>query len=169
MKSKLLGVPGADEFGGSMGLLRKLGLTKGGFGSLGGLTTKGILGAGGVTSSIILALKNSGVSKIFLSNRTKEKAENLRKIHKDLEIIEWGRITDFDIIINTTSLGLKEEDEIKLDLSKLNSNIVDIKINKREEDFFYMEVDVQVSDSKHFNDLLVSLKLEDAIYKIERV
>ena len=48
MKSKLLGVPGADEFGGSMGLLRKLGLTKGGFGSLGGLTTKGILGAGGI-------------------------------------------------------------------------------------------------------------------------
>ena len=54
-------------------------------------------------------------------------------------------------------------------ISKLNSNIVDIKINKREEDFFYMEVDVQVTDSKHFNDLLVSLKLEDAIYKVERV
>ncbi len=32
-----------------------------------------------------------------------------------------------------------------------------------------MEVDVQVTDSNHFNDLLVSLKLEDAIYKIERV
>ena len=30
-----------------------------------------------------------------------------------------------------------------------------------------MELDVQVTDSKHFNDLLVSLKLEDAIYKIE--
>ncbi len=54
-------------------------------------------------------------------------------------------------------------------ISKLNSNIVDIKINKREEDFFYMDVDVQVADSKHFNDLLVSLKLEDAIYKVERV
>ena len=54
-------------------------------------------------------------------------------------------------------------------ISKLNSNIVDIKINKREEDFFYMELDVQVTDSKHFNDLLVSLKLEDAIYKIERI
>ena len=54
-------------------------------------------------------------------------------------------------------------------ISKLHSNIVDIKINKREEDFFYMELDVQVTDSKHFNDLLVSLKLEDAIYKIERV
>ena len=53
-------------------------------------------------------------------------------------------------------------------ISKLNSNIVDIKINKREEDFFYMELDVQVADYKHFNDLLVSLKLEDSIYKIER-
>ena len=54
-------------------------------------------------------------------------------------------------------------------ISKLNANIVDIKINKREEDFFYMELDVQVTDSKHFNDLLVSLKLEDVIYEIERV
>ena len=52
-------------------------------------------------------------------------------------------------------------------IAKLSSNIVDIKINKREEDFFYMDVDVQVTDSKHFNDLLVSLKLEDAIYKVE--
>jgi (p)ppGpp synthase/HD superfamily hydrolase len=54
-------------------------------------------------------------------------------------------------------------------ISELNANIVDIKINKREEDFFYMEVDVQVADYKHFNDLFVSLKLEDAIYKIERI
>ena len=54
-------------------------------------------------------------------------------------------------------------------IAKLSSNIVDIKINKREEDFFYMDVDVQVTDSKHFNDLLVSLKLEDAIYKVERI
>jgi len=81
-----------------------------------------ILGSGGVTSSIILALKRSGVSKIFLSNRTKEKAENLKKIYNDLEIIEWGKITDFDVIINTTSLGLKNDDEIKLDFSKLSSN-----------------------------------------------
>ncbi len=54
-------------------------------------------------------------------------------------------------------------------ITKLNSNIVDIKINKRQEDFFLLEVDVQVTDLKHFNDLLVSLKLEDDIYKIERV
>ena len=38
-----------------------------------------ILGAGGVVSSIILILKKMGASKIFLSNRTKKKAENLKK------------------------------------------------------------------------------------------
>ena len=81
-----------------------------------------ILGAGGVVSSIILALKRLGASKIYLSNRTKEKAEDLKKIHSDLEIIDWGRSTDFDMIINATSLGLKNDDQIKLDFSKTGSN-----------------------------------------------
>ena len=78
-----------------------------------------ILGAGGVVPSIILALKNLGASKISLSNRTKEKAEDIKKIYSDLEIIDWGQITDFDMIINATSLGLKNNDQIQLDLSKV--------------------------------------------------
>jgi len=81
-----------------------------------------ILGAGGVVPSIILALKKLGVAKIILSNRTKEKAENLKKIYDDLEIIDWGQNTDFNMIINATSLGLKNKDQIKLNLSKTGSN-----------------------------------------------
>ena len=81
-----------------------------------------ILGAGGVAFSIILALKRLGASKITLSNRTKEKAENLKKIYSDLEIVTWGQNTDFDMIINATSLGLKNEDQIKLDFSKTGPN-----------------------------------------------
>jgi len=80
-----------------------------------------ILGAGGVASSIILALKNLGASEILLSNRTQNKAEKLKKIHPDLKILEWGRISDFDIIINATSLGLQKDDKIKLNLSKVGS------------------------------------------------
>ena len=38
-----------------------------------------ILGAGGVVPSIILALKRLGTAKIILSNRTKKKAEDLKK------------------------------------------------------------------------------------------
>ena len=81
-----------------------------------------ILGAGGVVPSIILALKRLGAAKITLSNRTKEKAENLKKIHSDLEIVPWGQNIDFDMIINATSLGLKNEDKIKLDFSKTEVN-----------------------------------------------
>ena len=80
-----------------------------------------ILGAGGVVPSIILALKNLGVSKISISNRTKEKAEVLKKIHSDLKIVDWGDNTEFDMIINATSLGLKEEDKIELDFKKIGS------------------------------------------------
>ena len=78
-----------------------------------------ILGAGGAVSAIILALKKMKVLKIILSNRTKQKAEDLKKIYSDLEIIDWGQITDFDMIINATSLGLKNNDQIQLDLSKV--------------------------------------------------
>ena len=81
-----------------------------------------ILGAGGVVPSIILALKKLGVFKISLSNRTKEKAVELKKIYKDLEVINWGECIDFDMIINATSLGLKNEDRIKLDFEKIKSD-----------------------------------------------
>ena len=80
-----------------------------------------ILGAGGVTPSIILVLKKLGASKISLSNRTKEKAEEMKKIYSDLEIIDWGQSTEFDMIINATSLGLKNEDKIELDFTKIGS------------------------------------------------
>jgi len=81
-----------------------------------------ILGAGGVVPSIILALKKLGVFKISLSNRTKEKAVELKKIYKDLEVINWGECIDFDMIINATSLGLKNDDRIELDFGKIKSD-----------------------------------------------
>ena len=59
-----------------------------------------ILGAGGVSPSIILALKKMEASEIFLSNRTKEKSYNLKNIFSYLKIIEWGEMPDFDLIIN---------------------------------------------------------------------
>jgi len=81
-----------------------------------------ILGAGGVVPSIILALKKMGADKIILSNRTKKKAEKLKKIFINLEIVNWGEIPEFNMIINATSLGLNKEDEIKLDYTGLGSN-----------------------------------------------
>ena len=81
-----------------------------------------ILGAGGVAPSIIIALKRLGAAKIILSNRTKKKAENMKKIYSDLEIVEWGETPDFNMIINATSLGLKNDDEIKLNYDDIGPN-----------------------------------------------
>ena len=80
-----------------------------------------ILGAGGVTSSIIFALEQMEASTIMLSNRTKEKAENLKKLFPQLELVEWGNIKNFDIIINATSLGLKESDKIPINYDQIGS------------------------------------------------
>ena len=80
-----------------------------------------ILGAGGVTSSIIFALEYMGASVIMLSNRTKEKAENLKKLFPKLELIKWGDIKNFDMIINATSLGLKENDKIPVNYDQIGS------------------------------------------------
>jgi len=80
-----------------------------------------ILGAGGVAPSILKALEKLGAAKVYISNRTKEKAKNLESYYKiplGLETLDWGKSPDFDIIINATSLGLKNNDKIELDYNK---------------------------------------------------
>ena len=70
--------------------------------------------------SIIFALKNMHVQEITISNRTREKAENLKILFNDLKILEWGNLNDFDVLINATSLGLNNE-RINLDFSSLGT------------------------------------------------
>ena len=82
-----------------------------------------ILGAGGVASSIISALKSEGADNIVLSNRTKEKANELKKIFPELEILDWGKKPSIcNIVINTTSIGLIKGEELKIDFSDYDKN-----------------------------------------------
>ena len=96
-----------------------------------------ILGAGGVVPSIISSLVEMKVSKIFICNRTKEKAENLKSFFNDIKVINWGEIPDIDMIINATSLGLKEGDKMHLDFSLIgnNKNFYDVIYNPKETTF----------------------------------
>ena len=95
-----------------------------------------ILGAGGVVPSIIFALNKMNVSKIIISNRTKKKAEELKSQFHNLEILDWGEINDFDVIINATSLGLNKE-FINLDFSKFVNDklFYDVIYNPEETNF----------------------------------
>ena len=96
-----------------------------------------ILGAGGVVPSIIFALIKMKASKIIISNRTREKADVLKNSFKNIEIVDWGKAPNFDMIINATSLGLKKEDRINVDfLSTIkNKFFYDVIYNPQETNF----------------------------------
>ena len=96
-----------------------------------------ILGSGGVVPSIIFALNNMKVLDITVCNRTKSKAENLKKLFKNINITEWGDVPNFDIIINCTSVGLNKDEQIDLDLTKIGKNkfFYDVIYNPKETNF----------------------------------
>jgi len=96
-----------------------------------------ILGAGGVVPSIIYALERLGVSKIIVSNRTKQKTENLKKNFSNISVVNWGDQPEFDMIINATSLGLNKEDNIGLNFKNINKEklFYDVIYNPKETNF----------------------------------
>ena len=87
-----------------------------------------IIGAGGASKAIILGLCNLNVRRVAIINRTREKAENLMdqivtpESFRGHFVYEWCRdeksMSKPDIVVNCTSLGLKEEDRIPLDFSR---------------------------------------------------
>ncbi len=87
-----------------------------------------ILGAGGVAPSVILSLYKSNVSEIFIANRTYEKAIFLKKKFPYIKIIKWEEveelIEDINILVNATSLGLKDNDDFNFFLKSLKSSLI---------------------------------------------
>ena len=106
-----------------------------------------ILGSGGVTTSIIFALYKMKVSNITLTNRTKIKAEYLQNFYNsitikqngwnEIKVVEWGEMPEFDMIINATSVGLNNNDNLSLDFSKIGKNkfFYDVIYNPKETNF----------------------------------
>ena len=87
-----------------------------------------IIGAGGVSPSVILSLQKSGVQEISITNRTREKCIFLKNKFKNLMIIEWEKlqevIKNFDIIINATSLGLKGSKDFDFNFDQTKNNLI---------------------------------------------
>ena len=125
-KKKLVG-DNTDVYGFSSGVLRKV-KTR--------IKTAGIIGAGGVTSSIILALIQKGVKKIYITNRTFSKLKVFKKkFRKVIYPIKWNDrykvFADVQILINVTSLGMLGQKDLKFDFSIFDKriNVVDIVYN----------------------------------------
>ena len=87
-----------------------------------------ILGSGGVTPSLIYALNKKKIKKIFISNRTIQKAKDIKNKFSFVEIIPWERINkkseEVDVIINTTSLGMKNGSEFERLIDKFKPDLV---------------------------------------------
>jgi len=76
-----------------------------------------VLGAGGVTSSILYSLQKKN-TEIYISNRTREKADKIKIQFPEIKVLNWGeRPKSCDIVINTTSIGLTKNEEINIDFS----------------------------------------------------
>ena len=73
-----------------------------------------ILGAGGVTYSVLYSLIRGNVNQVFIKNRTKKNTDtlinNFKSMSNEINIVDYNNVnpknSDYDILINCTSLGM---------------------------------------------------------------
>ncbi len=83
-----------------------------------------VLGAGGAARAILVALQEAGAPEIRLLNRTKARAEELANdLGGTIKVADWdnraGALADAATLVNTTSLGMKGQPELEIDLANL--------------------------------------------------
>ncbi len=87
-----------------------------------------VIGAGGVSPSVILSVQKSGIRNISITNRTHEKCIFLKKKFNHLNIFPWksleSEIKNFDIIINATSLGLRDGNDFNFNFLNTKSEVI---------------------------------------------
>ncbi len=100
-----------------------------------------VLGAGGASRAIVSALLTGGADKLFIANRTRQRAEILREqFGARIEVIDWNRANDAtaeaDLIVNTTALGMVGKSPLPLSLERASQGtlVTDIVYNPLETD-----------------------------------
>ena len=137
-----------------------------------------ILGAGGVTPSILEAFVNTA-KKIYITNRTKKKAEELKKLgdisiaalqreKEIIEVIDWGKkLKPCDVVINTTSVGLTKDENLDLDFEDYENNknvlFYDLIYNPKETNFLK---DAKLRGNKVMNGKMMFLWQAQSAFKI---
>lgn len=88
-----------------------------------------VLGAGGSSRAVVFGLMERGVQRIALANRSIERAQALRDLFGDRVVpIAWSDIPaalpGAGLLVNTTSLGMKGQPPLQIDLSALPADAV---------------------------------------------
>lgn len=88
-----------------------------------------VLGAGGAARSIVVALAEAGAAEVRVVNRTPERAEAVVALAPEVcRVAEAGEVTDCDLVVNATSVGMGADGRSPLDASLLRPSqvVVDI-------------------------------------------
>ncbi|MGV6810814.1 MAG: shikimate dehydrogenase [Brevirhabdus sp.] len=88
-----------------------------------------VLGAGGAARAVLSSLMEAGVTSIILTNRTRARADKLRSdFGARIQVREWAQagnlLEEAATVVNTTSLGMKGQPELRVPLDGLNSSAV---------------------------------------------
>jgi shikimate dehydrogenase len=83
-----------------------------------------VLGAGGAARAVLASLLDIGVPEIFISNRTRERAEILKAdFGEKITVVEWvqagNAMEAVKTVVNTTSLGMVGKQEMRVPLDAL--------------------------------------------------
>ena len=86
-----------------------------------GLSTAVVLGAGGGARAVVYALITREVERVYVINRTKEKAQALRKkFGSAVQVAGWDETTGLlggaGLLVNTTTLGMVGQPPLELNL-----------------------------------------------------
>lgn len=88
-----------------------------------------VLGAGGAARAVIVALLDAGVPKIFLTNRTRSRAEKLQAdFGNRVDVVDWVQagnvLEEAALVVNTSSLGMVGHPEMRIPLDGLRRGAV---------------------------------------------
>ena len=88
-----------------------------------------VIGAGGASLAVVNAIIDQGAAEVIVANRTREKAEQLRQRFGSRVLpVEWNEaaahLGEASLLVNTSSLGMKGQPDLELDLSRLSPRAV---------------------------------------------
>ena len=87
-----------------------------------------VIGAGGVSPSVIFSLLKSKIQNISIINRTHDKSIFLQKKFNFLNVLKWEflekEIPKFDVVVNATSLGLKNGKDFDFDFKNVKKDLI---------------------------------------------
>ncbi|MEP2715742.1 shikimate dehydrogenase [Pseudophaeobacter sp.] len=88
-----------------------------------------VLGAGGACRAVVASLIESGIPEILLTNRTRERADQLQQeFGKRIRVVDWVQagniIEEAALVVNTTSLGMVGNPRLRVPLDGLKPEMV---------------------------------------------